>query len=231
MIAAVLNSPFNFGSPPAPPPGGDPYFDDVILLLHCDGTDGSTTFTDSSSSAKTVTAENGAAVTTSQKKFGTGSAAFDGTNDRLVVTASTDFSFGTATDFSIEFWLYVPTSGAASDGSGIALAGYSLYVTLISGIMYFGNGVVNMIVASYAGKYGAWCFVHARRSGSTFELFFDGVSQGTYGVSASVGFNQQLHVGYAQVSGAYGECFVDDLRITKGVARPNTVPTEAFPDS
>lgn len=227
----MIINPYRFAGGGGGGGGGDPYWANVVLLLHCDGTNGSTSFPDSSNSAHTVTAHGDAAVTTAEKKFGIGSVTCDGTGDYLSVPASSDFSFGILTDFSIEFWMNVPTAGAGADGSGIALMGNSLYVTLISGSLYFGNGVVNMVIASYAGKYGAWCFVHARRSGSTFELFLDGVSQGTYGTSAPVGNTAELDVGYAAVSGAYGECFIDDLRITNGVARPNVVPTAAFPNS
>lgn len=70
------------------------------LLLHCDGTDESTTFTDEI--GKTVTANGDAQIDTAQKKFGTGSALFDGTGDYLSLADSDDWDFGTG-DFTIDF--------------------------------------------------------------------------------------------------------------------------------
>jgi hypothetical protein len=88
-----------------------------------------------------------------------------------------------------------------------------------------------MVIASWSGKNDAWQFIMARRSGSTCELFINGTSQGTYGSSVTIGANQELRMNYASVSGAFGKGYIDDLRITKGVARANTIPTAAHPDS
>lgn len=209
--------------------GSDPYFSSVVLLTHFDGTNGSTTFTDSSSYARTITSNNGAALSTTAPKFGTASLLTDGTDDYASCAASTDWSFGTGTDFTVEFWL--KSDSTDPDGGGIALVGNSLYVTLISGSMYFGNGGVNMVIASWSGLNDAWQFVMARRSGSTCELFINGTSQGTYGSSVTIGANQDLRIMQAPVSGSYGKGYIDDLRITNGVARANAVPTAAHPDS
>jgi len=82
----------------------DTYYSNVSLLLHCDGSNGSTTFTDNSPSPKTVTANGNASVSTAQSKFGGASAVFDGTGDYLSLDGSSGFAFGTG-DFTIEFWL------------------------------------------------------------------------------------------------------------------------------
>lgn len=55
------------------------------LLLHCDGADGSTTFTDSEASPKTVTANGGARITTSKSVFGGASAVFNSGIDSSTV--------------------------------------------------------------------------------------------------------------------------------------------------
>jgi len=213
----------------APAGNTDPYFSNVVLLAHFDGTNGATTTTDSSSYARTITLNSGAALSTTSPKFGTASLLTDGTDDYGSCAASTDFSFGTGTDFTVEFWL--KSDSTDPDGCGVALQGNTFYVTLISGSLYFGNGGVNMVVASWAGLNNAWQFVMARRSGSTCELFINGVSQGTYGSSVTIGANQELRMNYAAVSGSFGKGDIDDLRITNGVARSNAVPTAAFPDS
>ena len=53
----------------------------TVLSLHCDGSDGATTIIDNSFTPKTVTVNNGAALSTSDKKFGTASLLLDGVND------------------------------------------------------------------------------------------------------------------------------------------------------
>ena len=55
----------------------------VVFQLACDGSNGSTTFTDSSPSPKTVSVFGNAQVSTAQSKFGGASAAFDGKIARL----------------------------------------------------------------------------------------------------------------------------------------------------
>ena len=54
----MLINPYRFAA------GGDPYFANVSLLLHCDGSSGSTTFTDHSSAARTVSPQGNANINT-----------------------------------------------------------------------------------------------------------------------------------------------------------------------
>lgn len=75
----------------------DPY---TILLLHFDGTNGSTVFKDSSITPKTVSDESGGVITTSKKKFGTGSL----TGNTIKVAANSAFDFG-ASSFTIDCWV------------------------------------------------------------------------------------------------------------------------------
>jgi hypothetical protein len=51
----------------------DPYWANVQLLLHCDGSEGSTTFTDSSAASQSVSPVYGADIDASLKRYGTGS--------------------------------------------------------------------------------------------------------------------------------------------------------------
>ena len=84
----------------------DPDFADVSLLLHGDGTNGSTTIVDSSDNVNSVTANNGAQISTTQSKFGGSSIEFLSTaNTGLAVTPSSVFQFGTG-DWTVEAWIY-----------------------------------------------------------------------------------------------------------------------------
>ena len=80
---------------------GDTNFGDVFLLLHMDGSNGSTTITDSSSNSFSVTAYGNAQLSTTEKKFGTASAYFDGNSDELRFTAP-----ALNGDFTAEAFIY-----------------------------------------------------------------------------------------------------------------------------
>ena len=65
----------------------DEEFDKVSLLLHGDGTNGSTTIVDSSSNVNSVTANNGAQISTTQSKFGGSSIEFLSTANTVVYSS------------------------------------------------------------------------------------------------------------------------------------------------
>lgn len=80
---------------------GDQNWYSKVLGLHCDGTNGSTTFTDVKS--KTVTANGDVQISTAQYPSLTGkssSAYFDGSGDYLSLSNTSDFDFGSG-DFLV----------------------------------------------------------------------------------------------------------------------------------
>jgi Concanavalin A-like lectin/glucanases superfamily len=77
------------------------------LLLHCDGADGSTTFTDVM--GHTLTPSGNVQIDTAQSKFGGASALFDGSGDYLSIADSADWNFGSG-NFTIEAWVRATTS-------------------------------------------------------------------------------------------------------------------------
>jgi hypothetical protein len=240
MIAAVLNSPFNFGAPPSPPPpGGDPYWEDVVLLLHCDGPTGSTTFVDATGNF-TVSAQGGAQVTTTDPKFGTGAMLCASTN-RLQMTTSALLNFGT-NDFTIEAFVNV----SAGYGTGV-------YSAIVGALTTFGSGVGwglyvkstgNIVFCSGIplneyGKIsvGSWTHVAVSRASGTLRCFINGTQSGssvtrTESINASpsnLGVGHDFNTGNGYIVGK-----IDEVRVTKGVARYTsdfTPPTAAFPDS
>ena len=90
-------------------PQFDPYFQNVSLLMHMEGSNGGTTFTDSSNYAMVPTVVGGAVTSTSQFKFGTASAYYNGTNSNLTFPYSSLHSLATG-DFTVEAWVY-PVTG------------------------------------------------------------------------------------------------------------------------
>lgn len=92
---------------------GDAYYPQVAALLHFDGVNGSTTITDNSKNNFTITATNGAVISTAQSKFGGASVFLDGTNDYLVTPTTSAFTFGTG-DFTVELWIYQTVSSVSA---------------------------------------------------------------------------------------------------------------------
>jgi hypothetical protein len=227
----------------------DPQFTSVSLLLHGNGTNGSTTITDSSRFANTVTAVGNAQISTAQSKFGGASIVFDKVDDRLTLAASSDFAFGTG-DFTIEFWAYSrDVSGANQRGffqispvAGGLSTSYANGIFINQGANATGGslngGLVANINNTLVGSSTAvlstdtWFHVALTRASGTVRLFFNG------NVHASITNTSNLTASNLVVGGVYDTAYLydgylDDLRITKGVARYTSnfsVPPAQFPD-
>lgn len=216
------------------PVTGDPNFSSVSLLLHMDGTNGSTTFTDNSVDNRAITANGGATVSTAQSKYGGASAFFNGTTDSL---SFSDPGLGTG-DFTIELWFRTASSVQYAQFVGNESPGYTLLINNSSSTsgdigLYTAAGFV---CATSGTDYGddAWHHVALTRSGTSVTIWVDGVSRAT-GTSGSSFSGQTNFIGrnnFFTPRNLIG--YIDDLRITKGVARYSatfTPPTAAFPDA
>jgi len=218
---------------------GDPYFSNVVALLHSNGTNGSTTITDSSASAKTWTAVNGAAISTAQSKWGGSSIFFDGVNDHITSASHSDWAFGTS-DFTVEAWIYFNAHTATATFLGNytnSTTGWWLrYVTTSGGGLQFGYGDSGLGFGSFVPNNSQWYHIAWSRSGSTNRLFADGVQTGSDVNNAqNYASTAALYGGrLGALSSQFFSGYMDDIRITKGVARYTanfSVPTAAFPDS
>ena len=88
----------------------------TTLLATAVDTSDNNNLTDSSSNNRTVTVNGDAhAGTFSPYRQGGYSTYFDGTGDYLSVSSTSDFGFGTSTDFTLEAWIY-PTTGTGDRG-------------------------------------------------------------------------------------------------------------------
>ena len=214
----------------APVVGGDPDYDKVSLLLHCDGADGSTTFTDSSAAPKALTRTDSVRISTLRGMSQGASAYFTGGK----LTASSDeFAFGTG-DFTIEFLLYRDSTQASWAGIFAigGIAGLSLRIVASSNTLNFIHSSSTQFSATYAYvrvRVGAWDHVAVCRYSGTTSVYINGVLGGS-------GSHTQNHTSTnLEIGGNAGQDenlvgYIDELRITKGVARytanftPPTVP-------
>jgi len=181
-----------------------------------------------------------AQISTTQSKFGGSSIYLDGNGDRLIEPASPNLALGSG-DFTIECWLRRSSASSAQAAILQMSAGadsYSLLFGYTSGaslVIYISSNGSSWDIAS-AQTLGTvqndtWVHYALTRYGSTFRAFQDGVQQSTWTSSASIyQATNQCSIGYAQGTHQLAG-YIDDLRITKGIARYTsnfTPPTTAF---
>ena len=158
--------------------------------------------------------------------FGGGSAYFDGTGDYLELPLDPAFDFG-SDNFTIECWFYSIVSGfqtlVARWGSG-GNAFFLGFDTDSSNVQLYINGTAAVIAGS--SQVNQWNHIAAVRDGSNIKLFLNGTQVGsTYNIgnTAINSTTEKLRVGDDNNGGNPGTTgYIDDLRITKGIARYTT---------
>ena len=167
-----------------------------------------------------------ARVVNSVKKFGSGAMSFDGTGDWVLVRNS-DILSG---DFTIEFWINYTTTSSSAPNSRVFCTtttgnvADNLQVILGtssegSGIGVFSNAFIHNF--STAKNDGNWHHVAISRESGQSRFFINGALEGS-AVSTSQSFTltNSLIGTRDQSSGTSNFTgYIDDLRITKGVAR------------
>ena len=222
----------------------DPLFANVSLLLHMNGSDGSTTFTDSSSTPQTVTASGGT-ISTAQSRFGGASGLFvKASGHQLTLPTSTAaFDFGTG-DFTIEAWVRLNSLPSTTDsgsfwilglGSSSFRYGTDFWISPSNIVFNVGDWVNPTAEGPHGMTTGQWYHVAAVRSGNTVRVFVGGsqVGSGTSTQATSGNFSLPV-IGGDTSGGGNFDGYIDEFRVTKGVARYTanfTPPTAAFPDA
>ena len=199
------------------------------LMLHCDGANGGTTFTDSTFSPKTVTVVGNTHTDTAVKKFGTASAEFDGTTDKLTVASTADFNpYGV--DFTVDFWVNVDSFAHTYDwligNSQANYSGWDIQLEQSGGKINFlvGNGSsweINTVSSGtgYAILTDTWYHIAVVKNGTAWAMYVDGTSRAT-GTAAGHDYTALLEMGGSTLfSGRDFDGYMDEVRISKGVAR------------
>lgn len=168
-----------------------------------------------------------AQISTSVVKYGTGSLAFNGSTDYLTSPQSVNIDL--PGDFTVECWIYFGSVSGTSaivgkwGGSGA----YAWVLQYISGTgLRFYTGVSGGLGTSIAGAWtpstGVWYHIAVSRSSGSVRLFVNGSQVGTTTTNTDncTTSNQALNIGRnADTNIQYLNGYIDDLRITKGVAR------------
>lgn len=217
----------------------DPYWGNVVLLMSFDGVDGSRLMVDDSSwHHEFINAVGNAAIDTAQSVFGGSSVVFDGFSDRVEVphlaelpwqlgatnsdpwTVETRVRWNTLTSAnrgiigqdgggSNRGWTLTGSTTIGELGLAISTGGSSFDVTLNS----VGAGMTT----------GVWYHVAADKDATgKIRLYVDGVmvasdtpvNSGIFASTAKLSIGAQSETGAVDMDG-----WLDELRITKGVAR------------
>ena len=180
-----------------------------------------------------------AQISTSVKKFGTGSLSFDGTGDWLIGPNSKGLYIGSG-NFTIEGWVYLNAIGTQyavvsqfnANGTG---PGWTLYIKSNNVLEFYGGSGTVTVTGTTALTATTWTHFAVVRNGSTITIYVNGTAGGTATNSSfSDDTSALVYVGgRADTSSVALNGYIDDLRITKGYARYTanfTAPTAPFPD-
>jgi hypothetical protein len=190
-----------------------------------------------------------AQVSTSVKKYGTGSLSFNGTTDYLTEPQNTLYDLGSG-DFTIEMWINFTSltntiiakwwTGGQQWVIQQRQGGLDSITNQHWAFVCNNGSTINAQFqesSTTSVATGTWYYIALVRSGSNFYLFRNGNQIGsTYTSSNAItATTDPLTIGRfanASSSDAVLNGYIDDLRITKGLARyvqPFTPPTAALP--
>lgn len=187
-----------------------------------------------------------AQINTTTFKFGTGSIKMDGIGDYLLVADSTPLNYGTG-NFTIEMWVN-PTSfgigvlvyAKVDTTAGAPNNGWFIEI-LSTGAVLFGYGTSSSsyyLTTSASFTTGSWQHLACVRQGAVVTVYRDGTSVGAATLADAASHDKvgsPLYIGQYQSNASYNyNGYIDEYRITKGVARYTTTftpPTAAFPNS
>ena len=173
-------------------------------------------------------------ISTSVVKYGTGSLAFDGTSDYLETPNKSELVLAGA-PWTVECWVR-PDGNYSSYNtifakrvSGSTTTSYEGFLNISTGVVSFYNGTTYLsstTLASDVWSHCAWVY-----DGTNINMYVNGVSVLSTAVTISE-VDTEFVIGGARGYSEWFYGYIDDFRITKGLARYTstfTPPTEALP--
>ena len=235
---------------------GNLCWDKLVLGLHCDGTNGSTTFTDVK--GKTVTANGNAQISTAQYPALTGktsSGYLDGTGDYLSAADHADLELGSGNftlrcrvriaawspSYAGDYYFALFAKDASTGRSyNVQVVGTSSSFTTLRFNGFSDNTTGTTVDGSFSFALNTWYDVEVSRSGNLVYLFIDGTLLNAGGTAFSRTLQdttQILKIGGHIWDGTYLGYFngyISEVEIYKGIGlhtadfTPSTIP---FTDS
>lgn len=171
---------------------------------------------------KTIQPFGDAKLSTSIRKFGTASLALDGTGDYAFVQSNIDFAYGTSA-FTIEMWVYRTVSGITQVLLDQRTTNPTNYAPVIfinaSNALQYNDGAASVITGATTVPLNAWSHVAVSRDSTSTRLFLNGVQQGTTYTDTRNYIQTPVTIGSRFNNTQNFTGYIDDLRISKGVAR------------
>lgn len=183
----------------------------------------------------TQLAVNGnAVISTTQYKFGSSSAYFDGTGDSVRFVGKT-LEIGT-NDFTFEFWVYATSLAAnrhvldcrTTTSSQIAPL---IYVSTAGALIYYVNGASRITSSNSAIVIDTWYHVAVSRSSTTTRMFIDGTQVGSDYTDSNTYVSTPITLGGYYPTNANSHLgYIDEFRMSKTARYTSnfTAPTAAF---
>jgi hypothetical protein len=219
----------------------DPYWPYVVLATHFN-TDSVVTAPFTDLTGKTITPNGTPSISTTTKKYGDGSLSISGANTSLTVPFSNDIEFGSS-NFTVEYWI-----NGTSPANKLHLSRRPVSSAVVSLITYFDASSRCAALLSTDGVSwdialtgttvvtgGAWNHFALVRKNGLFTLYVNGVTESRAALSTPtaslLAMTTGLGIGTDLDNATSFAGYIDDLRITKGVARYSdnfTPPERAF---
>ena len=206
----------------APGSPTDPYFANVVTLLHCNGANGSTTFTDQI--GKTYTAYGNAQISTAQSLFNGSSGLFDGTGDYIDTPWSDDFNINSGSGGTIEFAFRLSILAAACCPIGNRQSGGTGWEISFDtdGTVYVQSQFGFIATAASIVTTATWQHMMLTTDIGTSQCtaYIDGVCRASGALSLIHNTTQGLTIGrrgFNATQHVAGN--IAEIRITKGVQR------------
>lgn len=209
----------------------DPYWDYVMLLMNME-----TGFVDLSKKGRVVTKVGSVANPVQSRNSGGMSLQPLDTSSGLVVAGSQDFAYPAGTDFTIEAWMYTYTTRQFKQIVG-QWGSTNAYQMSIYGDNFGWETPGGGTRSGTTVTLNSWHHLAVCRQGSTLRLFQNGTKTGEYTDTYNYAFTDAIGLGISKVAPQNGysamEAYIDEVRITKGIARYTAnfgSPVEMFPN-
>jgi len=182
-----------------------------------------------------------AKISTLQSKWGGSSILFDGNGDSLAMNPANQLLLNdfTKTGYvgTIEMWyrpIALTSPRSCLIGHWLNNAGWTIDVSSAGDVFLSNNGAGTSISLSTKVTTGAWHHFAVVNTGSILNIYLNGINVGTASnySSSNPGIGQLLYVGIRSDNSLPTNGYINDLRITQGLARYTsnfTPPTSAFP--
>lgn len=226
-----------------------PFFDNVSLLIHGDGADGATVVSDSGADQNIIKSFGQTRLSAAQSKFGGTSLSLNGIASYLEFPATPGLNLGSA-DFTIEG--FIQLNSLPAPGAVQTIVGRYETPSDLSWIFYVynnagdyrlvldnsvnGSSGATAVSASFVPVALTWYHVAVVRNAGVAKIFINGVQVASTPFTSSIytsSVAKPTRVGAWLNSSMrdFFNGFIDELRITKGLARYTasfTPPTAPF---